>query len=33
MEQGVFVESTLEYLKAEQKKIIDTFSGETIQLF
>jgi hypothetical protein len=33
MEQGVFVESTLEYLKVEQKKIIDTFSGETIQLF
>lgn len=33
MEQGVFVEDAAMYLKSEQKKVIDTYSGEVLQLF
>ena len=33
MEQGVFIEDAAAYLKAEQKKVIDTYSGEILQIF
>jgi hypothetical protein len=33
MEQGVFVESAIDYLIAEKKRILDTFSGEAVNIF
>lgn len=33
MAQGVFIESEVKYLEAEQKRIINLFSGETLAIF
>lgn len=33
MEEAIFIEKALEYIKAEQKGIIEMFSGETLEIF
>mgnify|MGYP000852525935 FL=1 len=33
MEEAVLIEKTLEYIKAEQKEIVEMFSGETLEIF
>lgn len=33
MEEAIFIEKTLEYIKAEQKEIVEMFSGETLDIF
>ena len=33
MEEAIFIEKALEYIKAEQKGIVEMFSGETLEIF
>ncbi|MBX4209321.1 trypsin-like peptidase domain-containing protein [Candidatus Parcubacteria bacterium] len=33
LEQGLFVESAADYLSKEKKKVLDAFSGETVDIF